>query len=102
MDKIQKFLIDSGRKDLANEYFRKYEAKKKKQEDKTTGPSYVKLLGQVRNLKTDVQIEDFEEKIKGALKDVWNGFSSDKKSILKKELERKRKRFREQKGKKDK
>ncbi len=102
MDKIQKFLIEKGREDLANEYYQKYEAKKKKQDEKTTGPSYIKLLGKVRNLKTDSQIADFEERIKGNLKDVWNGFSSDKKVILKRELERKRNRFREQKGKKDK
>jgi len=99
MDKIQKFLTERGRKDLANEYYNKYMAKKKKQEDKVTGPSYAKLLSKVRNLKTDSQIEDFEEQIKGSLKGVWNGFTTDKKQILKNEMERKRKRFREQKEK---
>ena len=50
MDKIQKFLIKKGRSDLPDKYYRDYTAAKKKKEE-ATGPSYVRILSIIRNLK---------------------------------------------------
>ena len=99
MDKIQDFLIKKGRSDLADEYYKKYTAAKKKKEE-ISGPSYIKILSMIRNLKTEKQFADFKSKIKDELKKTWGALSADQKKILNRELEKKETLYKKKKDKK--
>ena len=94
MDKIQMFLIKNGRKDLAQEYYEKW-AKAKGQIEL----SYKDILGIVRNLKSEKQLDDFKKKMKKEYKKLLSGFTSDKKNILKSEIEKKEKLYKIEKQK---